>query len=56
MTDVGKFICIYFATRKSEVTYTMKTVNNNFSEQVQNYTCTSVVFSKNECICVLTFQ
>lgn len=56
VTDVGKFICMYFSAIQSEVTYTLKIVNNNFSEQVQNYTCTSVVFSKNECICVLTFQ
>uniref|UniRef100_A0A2S2NXQ7 Transcription factor IIIC 90kDa subunit N-terminal domain-containing protein n=1 Tax=Schizaphis graminum TaxID=13262 RepID=A0A2S2NXQ7_SCHGA len=56
VTDVGKIICMYFSTINSEVTYTLKIVNNNFSEQVQNYTCTSVVFSKNECICVLAFQ
>lgn len=56
VTDVGKFICMYFSTTKSEVTYTLKTIHNNFSDQVQNFTCTSVVFSKNQCSCVLSFQ
>lgn len=56
VTDVGKFICMYFSTIKSEVNYSLKIVDNNFSEQVQNYTCTSVVFSKNGCICALAFQ
>jgi len=56
VTDVGKFICMYFSIIKSEVNYSLKIVDNNFSEQVQNYTCTSVVFSKNGCICALAFQ
>lgn len=56
VTDVGKCVCMYFSIIKSEVSYTIKTVNNNFNERVQNFTCTSVVFSKNQCTCVLTFE
>lgn len=55
-TDVGKFICMYISTSNSEVTYTLKTINNNFKEQIQNYTCTSVIFSKNQCACILSFE
>ncbi|XP_025414080.1 uncharacterized protein LOC112686136 isoform X2 [Sipha flava] len=56
VTDVGKFICMYISTTNSEVTYTLKTINNNFKKQVQKFTCTSVIFSKNQCACVLTFE
>lgn len=56
VTDVGRYVCMYFSITKSEVTHTLKIINNNFKEQVQNFTCTSVVFSKNQCSCVLTFE
>lgn len=56
MTDVGKCVCMYISIKKLKVTYTLKTINNNFYEQVKNFTCTSVVFSKNQCACVLTFE
>lgn len=57
VTDVGYFVCMYFTIIQSEVTYTIKTINHNLiGEQAQNFTCTSVVFSKNLCTCVLTFE
>lgn len=56
VTDIGNFIYIHFFTIKSELTYTFEMIKNNFNEQVKNFTCTSVVFSKNQCTCVLTLE
>lgn len=56
VTDVGKFVCMYLSTTESEVNYTLKTVGNNFGDQIQHFTCNSVVFSKNQCTCALTLQ
>lgn len=56
VTDIGKFICIYINVINSEIIYSLKAIETNFSEQVENFTCTSAVFSKNQCTCVLAFE
>ncbi|VVC26702.1 Hypothetical protein CINCED_3A017806 [Cinara cedri] len=56
VTDVGKFVCMYLSTTESEVNYTINIVSHNFNDKVKYFTCNSVVFSKNQCMCALTFQ
>lgn len=56
VTDIGKFICIHINVIKSEIIYSLEALETNFSKQVENFTCTSAVFSKNQCTCVLAFE
>ncbi|XP_050432279.1 uncharacterized protein LOC126840518 isoform X1 [Adelges cooleyi] len=56
VTDSGQFVSMCLTVSDNNVTYSMKPLNNNFIEQVENFTCTSVVFSQNKCTCVLAFE
>lgn len=56
VTDSGKFVCMFLTATKSEVSYCLKTIRNNFEKELKYLMCTSVLFSKNQCACLLAFE
>ncbi|XP_050542115.1 uncharacterized protein LOC126905956 isoform X2 [Daktulosphaira vitifoliae] len=56
VTDAGKFISIQLTISDTDFSYVLLPITNDFNDQVQNFTCTSAVFSQNKCTCVLSFE